>query len=80
MSDLTVFLVEVNALIRAQLIPPLHDLVSAQVLAAVESENEAVEWLALHKGRWDLAVVDLFLKQGNGIGVDSWTCGRSSNQ
>ena len=43
MSHLTVFLVEDNALIQAQLIPALNDLVSARVLAAVETENEAVE-------------------------------------
>lgn len=80
MSALTVFLVEDNPLIQAQLIPALHDLASAQVLATAETENEAVEWLAAHKGGWDLAVIDLFLRQGNGVGVVSWTCGRSANQ
>jgi len=79
MSALTVFLVEDNPLIQAQLIPALHDLASAQVLAAVETEKEAVAWLAQHKGGWDLTVVDLFLKQGNGIGVVNWTCGRNSD-
>lgn len=80
MSALTVFLVEDNPLIQAQLIPALHDLASAQVLAAVETEKEAVAWLAQHKGGWDLTVVDLFLKQGNGIGVVNWTCGRHPDQ
>lgn len=27
------------------------------------------EWLHSHSGEWDLAVVDLFLQQGNGFGV-----------
>lgn len=80
MSALTVFLVEDNPLIQAHLVPALHDLACAEVLAAVQTEDEAVKWLAQHKGGWDLAVVDLFLKQGNGIGVVNWTCGRNPDQ
>ena len=80
MGSLTVFLVEDNPLIRAHLIPALQDLAGAQVLAIAESEGEAVGWLAGHKGGWDLAVVDLFLKEGTGLGVVSWTFGRLARQ
>lgn len=80
MVALTVFLVEDNPLIRAHLIPALEDLAGAQILAIAESESEAVGWLAGHKGGWDLAVVDLFLKEGTGLGVLDWTCGRLARQ
>jgi len=80
MGSLTVFLVEDNPLIRDHLIPALRDLAGAQVLAIAESEREAIDWLAGHKGGWDLAVVDLFLKEGTGLGVINWTCGRLQRQ
>ncbi len=34
-----------------------------------ETEAEAVAWLVAHRGVWHLAVIDLFLKQGSGLGV-----------
>jgi len=49
-------------------------------MATAESEDEAISWLALHKGQWDLAVVDFFLKQGTGVGVVQWCNGREANQ
>ncbi len=77
---LAVFLVEDNPRIRESLIPALADLGSASVMATAESEDEAVAWLAKHKGKWDLAVVDFFLKQGTGLGVVSWCAGREPQQ
>ena len=66
---LTIFLVEDNPIIRDNLIPTLEDLVDAKVLDTVESEAEASAWLASHAGAWQLAVVDMFLRQGSGLGV-----------
>jgi CheY-like chemotaxis protein len=77
---LTVFLVEDNPRIRENLIPALADLGSASVMATAESENDAIAWLARHKGQWDLAVVDFILKQGTGLGVVQWCQGREKNQ
>lgn len=77
---ISVFLVEDNPLIRDQLIPALEDLGSACVMSTAESEDEAIGWLANHKGQWDLAVVDFFLKQGTGIGVVQWCNGREPHQ
>jgi two-component system, OmpR family, response regulator len=34
-----------------------------------ETEQEARGWLSGHEAGWDLAIVDLFLKQGSGLGV-----------
>ncbi|MGO4393472.1 response regulator [Variovorax sp. M-6] len=77
---ISVFLVEDNQTVRENLIPALADLGSASVMATAESEGEAIGWLAKHKGQWDLAVVDFFLKQGTGLGVVQWCNGREANQ
>ncbi|MDM0002125.1 response regulator [Variovorax sp. J22P240] len=77
---ISVFLVEDNQKIRDNLIPALADLGSASVTATAESEDEAIGWLASHKGQWDLAVVDFFLKQGTGAGVVRWCNGRKPSQ
>jgi DNA-binding NarL/FixJ family response regulator len=78
--SLTVFLVEDNPRIRENLIPALSELGSASVMATAESEQEAIAWLARHKGGWDLAVVDFVLKQGTGLGVVKWCYGREPRQ
>ena len=74
------FLVEDNKTIRDHLIPTLEDLTSARVLGTAETEAEAVEWLRSHDGAWDLAVVDLFLKAGSGLGVLSGCKTRAAHQ
>src|SRR6218665_1233143 len=37
--------------------------------AVAETEGAGKEGLTTHAGQWDLAIVDLFLRQGNGLGV-----------
>ena len=64
-----IFLVEDNPIIRDNLIPTLEDLVDAKVLGSAESEAEATAWLDAHAHEWQLAVVDMFLRQGSGLGV-----------
>ena len=49
-------------------------------MAVAQSEKEAITWLSKHKGQWDLAVVDLFLEQGSGLGVVRWCQGREPRQ
>lgn len=39
------------------------------VAATVRTEAEALLWLAENPGGWDLAVVDLILEAGTGMGV-----------
>lgn len=80
MAALSVFLVEDNRKIREHLVPALADLGSASVMGVAETEEDAIAWLARHKGQWDLAVVDLFLEQGNGLGVVEWCNGREPHQ
>ncbi|XXQ51622.1 response regulator [Xenophilus aerolatus] len=69
MPALRIFLVEENATIRDSLIPTLEELAAAQVVADAGGEDDAARWLVAHAGAWDLAVVDLFLAQGSGLGV-----------
>lgn len=66
---LITFLVEDNKTIRDALIATLEDLVEAQIAGVAETERDAVQWLAAHTDIWQLAIVDLFLQQGSGVGV-----------
>lgn len=51
----------------------LQDLLSTigdfDVRGAASTEAEAKLWLQEHPGGWDLALVDLILEQGSGMGV-----------
>ena len=67
--ELRTYIVEDNATIRENLIGTLEELVCIKALGWAESENDARGWFAGHSGDWDLAIVDLFLKQGSGLGV-----------
>jgi two-component system OmpR family response regulator len=78
--DLRTYIVEDNATIRENLIGTLEELAAIEALGWAETENEAKGWLARHDGQWDLAIVDLFLKQGSGLGVLEACRGRSPGQ
>ena len=67
--ELRTYIVEDNATIRENLIGTLEELACIRSLGWAETETEARGWLARHGGDWDLAIVDLFLKQGSGLGV-----------
>ena len=66
---LRTFIVEDNATIRENLIGTLEELASIEALGWAESESDAREWLTRSREGWDLAIVDLFLRQGSGLGV-----------
>jgi two-component system, OmpR family, response regulator len=78
--DLRTYIVEDNATIRENLIGTLEELASIEALGWAETENEAKGWLAANAQRWDLTIVDLFLKQGSGLGVLESCRGRSPGQ
>jgi two-component system OmpR family response regulator len=67
--ELRTYVVEDNATIRENLIGALEELASVRPLGWSETETEARDWLDAHRGGWDLAIIDLFLKQGSGLGV-----------
>ena len=63
------YIVEDNATIRDNLIATLEELVGIEAVGTAETENEAKDWLRKQDPAWDLVIVDLFLKQGSGLGV-----------
>ena len=78
--SLPTFLVEDNVLIQRNLIPALEELAGARIVGVAPSEPRAIEWLEGHPTEWKLAVVDLFLEQGTGLGVVAWCRSRSVDQ
>lgn len=68
-SRLQTYVVEDNFTIRENLIGTLEELTCSTVVGFAETESGARAWLLGHDGEWDLLVVDLFLKQGSGLGV-----------
>lgn len=63
------YIVEDNATIRENLIGTLEELAGVVAVGFSETENQSAEWLQTHRSEWDLVIVDLFLKQGSGLGV-----------
>lgn len=77
---LKTYIVEDNALIRDNLISTLEELACVVTVGTAEDENQGTEWLTDRHNDWDLAIVDLFLKQGSGLGVLAACKSRSSRQ
>lgn len=63
------YIVEDNRTIRENLVDTLLELTGSDPIGFAESEREAAGWLDAHPREWELAIVDLFLKQGSGLGV-----------
>jgi len=68
MQTLITYLVEDNPIIRTNLIETLGEIAQLEITAHAATQNEASQWLDRHT-EWHLAIVDLFLKQGSGLGV-----------
>ncbi len=66
---LKTYIVEDNPTIRENLIGTLEELACVNTIGMAETENEGKAWLSENGNAWDLAIVDLFLKQGSGLGV-----------
>lgn len=66
---LITYIVEDSATIRENLISTLEEIAPVKVVGFAETEHEACAWLSAHDGDWKLAIVDLFLKEGSGLGV-----------
>ncbi len=66
---LITYLVEDNQTILDNLIETLEEIASVKVVGHAATEAEATQWLSVNDGHWQLAVVDLFLQEGNGLGV-----------
>ncbi len=66
---LITYLAEDNQIIRENLIDALEEIAHVKVVAHAATQAEASRWLTLHDGTWHLAIVDLFLQEGSGLGV-----------
>ena len=77
---LKTYIVEDNPTIRENLIDTLEELAGVTIVGTAEAENESKDWLAENRDKWDLAIVDLFLKQGSGLGVLAACRDRPSRQ
>ena len=77
---LKTFIVEDNATIRENLIGTLEELTCIQSVGTAETELEGRQWLGQAANKWHLAIIDLFLRQGTGLGVLDACQGRQANQ
>lgn len=77
---LKVFVVEDDAVLRDLIVGELTDIPSVEVLFYADNELSATNWLSSNDSAWDLAVVDLHLKQGSGIGALNWCVTRRPSQ
>ncbi|VTU14743.1 MULTISPECIES: response regulator [unclassified Variovorax] len=68
-ARLKTYIVEDNVTIRENLIGTLEELTCISAIGFAETEADATAWLAENSDSWQLAIVDLFLKQGSGLGV-----------
>jgi two-component system, OmpR family, response regulator len=66
---LKTYIVEDNPTIRENLIGTLEELACIDPVGTAETENDGKAWLSAPGRQWDLAIVDLFLKQGSGLGI-----------
>lgn len=66
---LRTFFVEDNPTIRENLIGTLQELAAVEPVGMADSEAAACQWLDAHTQHWDLVIVDVFLRQGTGLGV-----------
>jgi two-component system OmpR family response regulator len=61
------YIVEDSSTIRENLAETLKELAQVEFVGATETEHEAKRWLAGND--WDLAIIDLFLREGSGLNV-----------
>ena len=73
------FIVEDSSTIRVNLIETLKELAGFEPVGMAETEHEAKRRLA-RKDDWDLAIIDLFLREGSGLNVVEALRNRNPNQ
>jgi two-component system, OmpR family, response regulator len=62
------YIVEDSPTIRENLLATLQELALVEAIGVAETEEEGVQWLSSNDD-WDLAIVDLFLKEGSGLNI-----------
>ncbi|HSV51285.1 MAG TPA: response regulator [Burkholderiaceae bacterium] len=74
------YLVEDYPNIRESLAETLSEVAHVTVVGQADNEAEATAWLTQNPDGWDLVIVDIFLRDGNGVGVVSSCKNRRRNQ
>lgn len=69
MNTVRTYIVEDNATIRENLVGTLREVARIETVGEAETEDEGTAWLTHNRGKWDLAIIDLFLKEGSGMNV-----------
>ncbi|MGZ5180177.1 MAG: response regulator [Ramlibacter sp.] len=77
---LRAYIVEDSPTIRENLIETLQELAEVQAVGLADTEREGKTWLVEHPDDWDVAVVDLFLREGSGLRVVEACRGRRHGQ
>jgi DNA-binding NarL/FixJ family response regulator len=66
---LRAYIVEDSPTIRENLIETLQELAEVSAIGLADTESEGRAWLTQHPEEWDIAIIDLFLRQGSGLRV-----------
>jgi two-component system OmpR family response regulator len=74
-----VFLVEDNPVVQRCMLETLAE-IGVSVVGRSHDERGATTWLEEHPQAWDVAIVDMVLAQGSGLGVLRGVLGRSRDK
>ncbi|MEO5688257.1 MAG: response regulator [Burkholderiaceae bacterium] len=69
MSNLLAFVVEDSPVIQENLIAALEEMAPVKVVGTAVDQAGALHWLTDSANRCDIAIIDIFLRQGSGMGV-----------
>ena len=69
MDHIKIYIVEDSSIIRDNLIDALRESAPIEVVGCAEDERGAIAWLRDAGNQCDLVIVDIFLKNGSGLGV-----------
>ena len=69
MPNLLAFVVEDSPVIQENLIAALEELAPVKVVGTAVDQSGALSWLSDNGNRCDIAIIDIFLRQGSGMGL-----------
>lgn len=69
MQPISTFIVEDSPIILTNLVATLEELAPVKVVGSAADESGALRWLGEPGNRCDLAIIDVVLKNGSGLGV-----------
>ena len=77
---LQIYLIEDDEAMRTTLAELLRGHLDIEVVGYGDNEVSVTHWLSSHDSGWDLAIVDLHLRTGSGIGALQWCATRMPHQ